>query len=165
MGPLKRKRPSAKNAILALQQKVWLIKKHGFYKGMDIPKDMPDPLLSPTHQKLQGTIGVIHRTDALRRKWKRGKTRYQRNDELLYDMLDGIIKAEKEFWVIYDSPNELPRYSARRFIVVNSGTFTPTEEALSSVSLRSIREQLEYKGLDPIPREEHWDSNIMEAWL
>jgi|JXWR01.1.fsa_nt_gb hypothetical protein len=68
------------------------------------------------------------------------------------------------FWVIYNSPVDLPgRFVARKWLLGQPEN-QPTPELLQGKTLEEVRGKLP-KGLVRFPREVHDDPNIIESWV
>lgn len=59
------------NKIAQLKHKTWLIKKFGIAGRRKAKHHLPEPLMPENHSRLEGSIGIAHRDDPLKRKWKR----------------------------------------------------------------------------------------------
>ena len=85
-------------------------------------------------------------------------------DDDRYDLYAGD-DAIMSMWIVYDHPTDFPtEFVARRHEIVRGGS-RPTNEAMASHSLDSLREALVGRGLTCLSRSPHDDPNIVETWL
>jgi hypothetical protein len=85
-------------------------------------------------------------------------------DDDRYDLYAGD-DAIMSMWIVYDHPTDFPtEFVARRHEIVRGGS-RPTDEAMASHSLDSLREALVGRGLTCLSRSPHDDPKIVETWL
>ncbi|WP_340667820.1 hypothetical protein [Bradyrhizobium ottawaense] len=68
-------------------------------------------------------------------------------------------------WTVYDHPIDMPDKFVARCYVVANGENGPTNNWITSSSLRHLRRMLWRAGLTPLARDETDDSKIVETWL
>lgn len=68
-------------------------------------------------------------------------------------------------WAVYERPADYPEsFVARRWRVAG-GAGIPTADVMVAPTLAAIREELERRGLVPLPRSEMDPPQVIETWI